>query len=82
MDTLILSCGTGGGHNSACAALEQELTLRGHNVNTLNPYLLKGERTAAVIDKAYISLVQKAPAVFGGIYRLGDACRFPPRCIF
>ncbi len=78
MDTLILSCGTGGGHNSACAALEQELTFREHNVKTLNPYLLKGERTAAVIDKAYTSLVQKVPAVFGGIYRLGDAYRHLP----
>lgn len=78
MDTLILSCGTGGGHNSACTAIEQEMLSRGHTAKTLNPYLLKGERTAAMIDKAYTSLAQKAPALFGGIYRLGDAYRHLP----
>ena len=41
MDALILSCGTGGGHNSAGEAIEQSLFARGHRVTKLNPYLLK-----------------------------------------
>ncbi len=75
---MILTCGTGGGHNSACAAVEEELQKRGHNVKTLNPYLLKDTKTADTIDNAYISLVQKAPSAFGMVYRLGDAYRRLP----
>lgn len=78
MEVLIFSCGTGGGHNSACMAMEQELKARGHGVKTLNPYLLKGEKTAEAIDHAYINLVQKAPSAFGMVYRLGDAYRKLP----
>lgn len=78
MDTLILSCGTGGGHNSACAALRQELTARGHNVITLNPYLLKSEKAADTVNGAYNTLVQKAPSAFGMVYRLGNAYRCLP----
>ncbi len=78
MNALILTCGTGGGHNSACRALDEELTLRGHCVKTLNPYLLKGEKTAKTIDDAYIGLVQKVPSAFGMVYRLGNAYRKMP----
>ena len=78
MDALILSCGTGGGHNSAGAAIEKELSARGHNVKTLNPYSLKGNRTANAINNAYNVLVQKFPPAFGAIYRLGDAYRRLP----
>ena len=38
MEALILSCGTGGGHNSAGIAVKEELLLRGHHVTMLNPY--------------------------------------------
>lgn len=78
MDALILSCGTGGGHNSACEAIRQELAARGHRAVTLNPYLLKGKKTAETIDNTYIGLVQKLPAAFGVVYRLGNAYRRLP----
>ncbi len=78
MDALILSCGTGGGHNSACTAIEQALTLRGHHATTLNPYLLKSEKTAETVNQAYIFLAQKAPNAFGAVYRLGNAYRKLP----
>lgn len=78
MDALILSCGTGGGHNSACAAIGQALLTRGHRVKTLNPYLLRGEKTADTVNNAYIRLAQKAPSAFGMVYRLGNAYRRLP----
>lgn len=37
MDALILSCGTGGGHNSAAKALMEEMQHRGHRATLLNP---------------------------------------------
>ncbi len=78
MDALILSCGTGGGHNSACIAMKQELSARGHSVKTLNPYLLKDSKIADTINNIYINLVQKAPSAFGLLYRLGNIYRKLP----
>lgn len=78
MDALILSCGTGGGHNSAGRAIEQELTARGHGVTFMDPYLLNGPRTSSMISNAYISLAQRAPSAFGALYALGGAVRRIP----
>ena len=54
MDALILSCGTGGGHNSAGKAVLEELERRGHHVTMLNPYTLKSEKLSSGIDQNYI----------------------------
>lgn len=78
MDALILSCGTGGGHNSACMAIGQELSARGHHAKILNPYLLKGPKTADSVNNAYNTLVRKAPSAFGMVYNLGNAYRKLP----
>ncbi len=78
MNALLLSCGTGGGHDSACAACAEALTERGHRVTTLNPYTLKSTLLAKGVDRAYISLARRAPAAFGAVYRLGDAYRRLP----
>ena len=44
MDALILSVGTGGGHNAAGYAVKEELLRRGHNVEMMNPTTLKAKR--------------------------------------
>lgn len=75
---LILSCGTGGGHNSAGKAVLEEMKRRGHNSVMLNPYTLKSNRLAAVIDKCYISIARSMPGGFGVIYKLGDLYRGLP----
>ena len=54
MNVLILSCGTGGGHNAAGAAVQKQLQKQGHQVVMINPYQLKSNRLAGVIDKVYI----------------------------
>ncbi len=78
MKAIILSCGTGGGHNAAGTAIKEELELRGHSVLMLNPYRLKSERTERVINQVYIKTVQKVPRVFGAVYALGNAYRRLP----
>ncbi len=78
MDALILSCGTGGGHNAAGRALEQELTARGHTATFLDPYTLRGHGTSAAVNNTYISVAQRAPGVFGFVYSLGAAYRRLP----
>ena len=72
MDALILSCGTGGGHNSAAQAIQEELTSRGHYAFILNPYKLKSDQLAKTIDNIYIGIAQKAPHFFGAVYNLGQ----------
>lgn len=78
MDALILSCGTGGGHNSAGKAVLEELKRRGHHVVMLNPYDLKSEKLSGGIDQTYISTVQHVPDAFGAIYKIGDLYRRLP----
>lgn len=78
MEALILSCGTGGGHNAAGRAVEAELLSRGHNVTFLDPYTLKDQKTSHLVSRAYITLVQRSPGAFGALYNLGDAYRKLP----
>ncbi len=78
MEALILSCGTGGGHNSAGKAVMEELIRRGHHAVMLNPYTLQSGRLAGKIDRIYISTVKKMPEVFGAVYRIGEAYRKLP----
>lgn len=78
MDTLILSCGTGGGHNSAAGAVEEALVSRGHHAAMLNPYTLRSQHLAEGIDNLYIKAVQKAPTAFGKVYNAGQLYRRLP----
>lgn len=70
-----MTCGTGGGHNAAARAIEEELLRRGHRPTVLNPYTLCGGRAERMIDRAYIGLVQRCPWLFGAVYQLGEAYR-------
>ena len=78
MNALILSCGTGGGHNAAAEAIRGELLRRGWNTELLNPYILCGKNAAKWLNQTYIRLVQRFPAGFGMIYRLGEMCQRLP----
>ena len=71
MDALILSCGTGGGHNAAGTAVKQELESRGHHAVMLDPYDLVSHKLAIKVGKTYIRIAQCLPRVFGFIYLLG-----------
>ena len=78
MEVLLLSCGTGGGHNSAAFAIREELLRRGHGVTLMNPFDLRGEKVSRRVDNAYIDLAQTAPGSFGAIYAIGNAYRRLP----
>ncbi len=78
MEALILSCGTGGGHDSAGRAIERELKARGHGAAFLDPYRLVSEHTSRAVSNAYIAMAQKAPHAFGAVYALGDSYRKLP----
>ena len=78
MDALILSCGTGGGHNSAGKAILEEMKKRGHHAKMLNPYMLKSNRLSNGIDRTYIATARNTPKAFGAIYRIGNSYRRLP----
>lgn len=78
MDALILSCGTGGGHNAAGQAVFEELKRRGHHAEMFDPYTLVGNRLSRMIANVYIRMVQKAPHMFGFLYRAGNIYRKLP----
>ena len=78
MEVLVLSCGMGGGHNSAGMAVAEELRRRGHSAVFMNAYDLKDRKTSAVINNAYIGIAQRVPWLFGVIYFLGEAYRRLP----
>lgn len=78
MDSLILSCSTGGGHNAAGKAIRDELLLRGHNVQMIDPYSLFSEAMPYRVGNAYVKTVQRMPKVFGMAYAAGEMVRRIP----
>lgn len=70
---LVLSCNTGGGHNSAGKAICEEMHRRGVDCEMADALAFASESVSRQISNIYISMTRKAPRVFGAIYRLGDA---------
>lgn len=71
MNILILSCDTGGGHNTTGLAILEELKCRGHHVEMQDPFRLSQNFIAKHIGSFYVKVVQKHPRLFGVAYRLG-----------
>ena len=78
MEALILSCSTGGGHNTAARALKQELESRGHNAVMMDPYELVSKKLAKEIGDVYIKMVTVSPGTFALVYKLGNLVRHIP----
>ena len=78
MEALILSCSTGGGHNSAARAVKEELLSRGHNAVMLDPYTLDPTWKASHVGSFYVFTAKWFPHVFGAVYHMGmRLCRLP-----
>lgn len=71
MKALILSCNTGGGHNSAARAIAEELLDRGDEAYVLDYLCLAGEGVSRLVGDGYVEIVKKTPRLFGIIYKLG-----------
>ncbi len=71
VEALILSCGTGGGHNAAARAVKEELLRRGHNAVMLDPYTLDPTWKAAHVGGFYVFTAKYFPYAFGAAYCLG-----------
>lgn len=71
MKALILSCNTGGGHNSAGLALKERIEAEGGEACFLDYLTLAGNKVSQVVGDGYVDLVKKTPLLFGLVYKLG-----------
>lgn len=71
MKVLILSCGTGGGHNSAGRAIEEAFRKRNIDCTMHDFHQMTSERTAKNVKNIYLWSTMKAPFVFKFAYKAG-----------
>ena len=72
MKILILSCNTGGGHNSAARAIKEIFDEKGHTCDIKDVLAFGGQKASDLVCDAYIEMVKKTPKLFGEIYKLGS----------
>lgn len=72
MKILILSCGTGGGHNSAALAIKEELDRRNIE-NEFKEYLeIINDKVKKYVNNLYIRSTNNNGKVFKAVYKLGE----------
>lgn len=71
MKALILSCNTGGGHNSAGMAMKERIEAEGGEACFFDYLTLAGGKVSQIVGDGYVGIVKKTPFLFGLIYRLG-----------
>ena len=71
MKALILSCNTGGGHNSAGLAMKERIEAEGGEAYFFDYLTLAGRKVSQMVGEGYVKLVKRTPVLFGLIYRLG-----------
>lgn len=69
---LILSCGTGGGHNSAALAVQENLQDRGIKADFIEYLDIINERLKNGVNKLYINSTRLNGRIFKRVYRLGE----------
>lgn len=69
---LILSCGTGGGHNSAALAIQENLKEKGVQADFVEYLNIINPKMKDRINHLYIKSTNKEGKVFKVVYRLGE----------
>ncbi len=77
MKILILSCNTGGGHNSAAGAMREYFDAVGVECEVRDALAFKSERKSRLISKGHVFVYKNAPRLFGAGYRYME--QHPPR---
>lgn len=72
MKILILSCNTGGGHNTAARAIKEMFDACGHECEIKDALSFGGQFASDLVCDTYVEIVKKMPDVFGDIYELGS----------
>lgn len=69
---LILSCGTGGGHNSAALAIQENLKEKDIHADFVEYLDIISKRIKAGVNKLYIKSTKMNGKIFKRVYRLGE----------
>ena len=69
---LILSCGTGGGHNSAAKAIQENLISKGIDTDFIEYLDIVNQRVRNNVNKLYIHSTRENGRVFKVVYKLGE----------
>ena len=72
MKVLILSCNTGGGHNSAAAAIKDCFEKMGHRCDIVNALDFLPKAKAEFISKGHVLAYKYAPKLYGAGYRMSE----------
>ena len=72
MKILILSCNTGGGHNSAAAAIKEYFDSKDIYSEIQDALAFDSRLKSDIISKGHIMLYKKAPGLFGAGYRFAE----------
>lgn len=70
---LLLSCGTGAGHNSAAYAIEYNLKSKGIFCETKDIGEFKSKKTVEKVNGIYAKVIRKTPNLFGAVFAMGMA---------
>lgn len=80
MKILILSANTGGGHNSAAAAIREALCCRGADCDVADALQFLSPRFSQFLSASHVLAYRKAPRAFAATYRMEE--RHPSRRLF
>ena len=72
MKVLILSCNTGGGHNSAAAAIKDHFEKNGSRCDIVNALDFLPKAKAELISKGHVLAYKYAPKLYGAGYRMSE----------
>ena len=72
MKILILSCGTGGGHDSAANAILEQFNELNIECEIMNPIELTSKRIAKSVNETYLKIVKNMPRMNKNIYHFGE----------
>lgn len=70
---LLLSCGTGEGHNSAAYAIEYSLKNKGIYCETKDIGEFKSRETVQRVNSLYAKVIRRTPNLFGCVFAMGKA---------
>lgn len=72
MKVLILSCGTGGGHNSAALAVQEDLQSKGIQADFLEYLSIINPKIKNKVNKLYLNSTKRNGRAFKVVYHLGE----------
>ena len=71
LKVLILSCGTGGGHNTAALAIKENLNRKGITADFVEYLQIINEKVKNGVNKLYINTTKMQGRLFKRLYKLG-----------